>query len=553
MQLCGEFSGCHNAYFDRNLNLKNLSRVRVSAVAENDNNRYCRKSFRKSFSHLLCFKVNNDVEIAFVYVCKALCRVVKTSFSSEFWFKSKSNSNRPNKPNAVPLPPLSSYLAGISVNLLLLQCGDIEANPGPGPESGFGSVAGHQVNDAPDAQHATDTSANDPAVMEDLQGANVMSRKDKDDLQVISLNVRGLGDSKKGRHLINACYKRCSSATNSIFLFQESFVQSFNLLNYLWRGEYHLTPGTGASKGCLTLVTPPYKIVRAENIGERAHVLVLTKDNTNRGELIVANAYAPNGLDNNKLEFFRALTDIISNLCADFNCNDIILGGDLNVVFSQEEVKNRLFSPNEQRIARSVRQMFHNLNLKDGWDEASKREFTWTSNRTGQPSFSTLDRILYTDGLKLHYKTTDWSLCLSDHAAVIATFKKSFSTRNNSALPPRLDPRILLDQEGKREMDVAFRDLVNQALPNWNPHVRLEYLKMSIRTATNLAISKVKAKLRDDETVLNTDINNVVSELMQQNLRAERKELLMHKLDDLRQLKRGLIEKIGTKLEQKTA
>ena len=452
---------------------------------------------------------------------------------------------------ALPLPPAagsqvhgrkpSALLNAINyVALLLLQSGDIEENPGPIDSVQTG--APRDVN-----------GANDVNDVDGVNGANERISKDKSDLQVISLNVRGLGDKKKARHLINTCYKRCNLAVNSIFLFQESFVPRFDLLNYLWRGEHHLTPGTGASKGCLTLVTAPYKIIRAVDIGDRAHVLVLTKDNPNKAELIVANAYAPNGLDNTKLDFFRELTDKLLDLRTDYNCGTVLLGGDLNLVFADYEVRNRLFSVNEQRMASLVRQMFDNLNLTDGWDEASKRDFTWTSNRTGQPSYSTLDRILYTNGLQLRDKISDWSMSLSDHAAVIAFFKKPTLRPNTSALPSRLDPRILLDPDGRRELEMAFRELVNQVPPNWNPHVRLEFLKMSIRTASNQANGKIKAGLRDDEIILNTDINEVVTELMRQDLERERKELLMNKLDDLRQLKRNLIEKIGTKLEQRTA
>ena len=76
---------------------------------------------------------------------------------------------------------------------------------------------------------------------------------------------------------------------------------------------------------------------------------------------------------------------------------------------------------------------------------------------------------------------------------------------------------------------------------------------MCIRTASNDAIGKVKAKLRDTEAELNGNINDVIEELASGSLTMERKALLMNKLDDLRQLKRSLVEKIGTKLEQRTA
>ena len=83
--------------------------------------------------------------------------------------------------------------------------------------------------------------------------------------------------------------------------------------------------------------------------------------------------------------------------------------------------------------------------------------------------------------------------------------------------------------------------------------MRLEFLKMSIRTAANSALGKIKAQTRDAEAELNLDINNLVTTLADPTTTPELKQLLMHKLDDLRQLKRGLVEKIGSKLAQRSA
>ena len=88
-------------------------------------------------------------------------------------------------------------------------------------------------------------------------------RLKKSDLQVVCMNVRGLSDTKKVRHLINNCYKLSKLATKSIFLFQETYVSRLDILKYLWRGEHHLTMGSGNSLGCISLITAPYKIIKA--------------------------------------------------------------------------------------------------------------------------------------------------------------------------------------------------------------------------------------------------------------------------------------------------
>ena len=76
---------------------------------------------------------------------------------------------------------------------------------------------------------------------------------------------------------------------------------------------------------------------------------------------------------------------------------------------------------------------------------------------------------------------------------------------------------------------------------------------MCIRSASNAANGAVKARYRDEEANVNKDINSIIDELSNETVSPERKQLLMHKLDDLRMLKRRLVEKIGARLEVKTA
>ena len=132
----------------------------------------------------------------------------------------------------------------INDRLLLLCCGDIDVNPGPQLQV---RDQGHARDDLPDRGRG-DLTAN---VMSTTTMTSDDVRLKKSDLQVVCMNVRGLSDTKKVRHLINNCYKLSKLATKSIFLFQETFVTKLDLVNYLWRGEYHLSPGTGNSYGPL--------------------------------------------------------------------------------------------------------------------------------------------------------------------------------------------------------------------------------------------------------------------------------------------------------------
>ena len=417
----------------------------------------------------------------------------------------------------------------LAERLLLLRGGDVAQNPGPGIDGADGQgVLGQEGEQEP-------------------------KRAKVSDLLVLSQNVRGLGDSKKVRHLINNCYKISKSAANSFFLFQETYVGKLELLRYLWRGESHLTMGMGNSLGCITLVTAPFKIVHSIELGNRGHILVLTKTDINRAELILANVYAPNGNDAEKINFFENLVDSLAETALNYECDQIFLGGDLNLVFHEREVQNRAISSSEKRVANIVKQLFQRVNLVDCWEQTNKSSFTWTSSRSGTQAFSTLDRIMHCSQLlNLVDLISDWAFSVSDHAAVIATYN-SVQPKQRSNLISRLDARILLDCESVAHVNEAFRELFDQRNHQWNPHVSLEYAKMCIRSAAHAATGRTKANFRDKEAELNRDINDVVNELAVNNVTQDRKELLLHKLDDLRNLKRCLVEKIGARLEQRTA
>ena len=458
----------------------------------------------------------------------------------------------------------------LDLTKLLLRSGDIESNPGPVPNA-FSQVANDVTSDGgqgPDVHVSVDDDGDfggEVVVvhqgalgieqrLSSYEGENFKQTKVNSDLQVMTLNVRGLGCPKKVRHLVNTCYKRSKAAGNSFYLFQETYVTKLDLLRYLWRGEHYVTAGTGNSLGCITLVTAPYKIVRAVDLGQRGHALALTKDDINKVDIILANAYAPNGFDAEKRAFFEEINDSVTDLMNVYNCRQVILGGDLNLVFKDAEVKNREITNAEKRIASDVKQMFEQNGLTDSWDDVVEPGHTWTSSRTGIQAFSTLDRLFYSKAsLNFVNQIADWSVSISDHAAVIANFSFVNSGCHKTISVPRLDPRVLMDPEGTKELNDVFREMFEQRSHEWTPHVSLEYVKMCIRTSANVAIGRVKAKYRDEERGINSSLNFVIGELSRQNVSRDERELLMHKLDDLRQLKRSLIERIGSKLERATA
>ena len=114
--------------------------------------------------------------------------------------------------------------------------------------------------------------------------------------------------------------------------------------------------------------------------------------------------------------------------------------------------------------------MFATAELVDGWSVNSS-QFTWTGNRNGRQSFSTLDRIYFSKDLfTINSQIADWSLSLSDHAMVLATFSESKNETKHHCAVPRLDPRILEDLETRLMMEQEFERMNQEASKEWNPN-----------------------------------------------------------------------------------
>ena len=229
-------------------------------------------------------------------------------------------------------------------------------------------------------------------------------------------NVRGLNDEKKLRHLLSHCHGQLKSKdTDYIACLQETYIESPGKIPFLWRGNFHLTPGNGNSCGCITLLSPHISIVANRNLRDRAHVLACQRTGENKVGLIIANVYAPNPNNLDKINFFEEFFELLREMEDTYDCANTLVLGDFNLNFKASEMKNRNYTSQEKRVAASVRNLMVGTGLTDIWKDSS--EFTW--RRPNSDIFSTIDRILYTkEKLRITKLKTNWSLSLSDHAAV---------------------------------------------------------------------------------------------------------------------------------------
>ena len=71
---------------------------------------------------------------------------------------------------------------------------------------------------------------------------------------------------------------------------------------------------------------------------------------------------------------------------------------------------------------------------------------------------------------------------MSDHAAVVCDFSQAGKEQLERSRIPRLDPSLMKDPERMLRIKEELSALIAMAPGDWNPHIKLDYIKMCTRT-----------------------------------------------------------------------
>ena len=438
--------------------------------------------------------------------------------------KNKSkNKNRHHRP--ITLKPFQNISSRVSLrsfrterrhlNMLIkmgLLMGNIESNPGP--EQG--------TQRAPQA---------------------------KSSILVMSYNVRGLSDERKLRHLINYFYSKNKGKNDDFIVgLQESFIVKEGKIPYLWRGNFHLTPGNGHSCGCITLLSPHLSVVSSRNIGNRAHVLAIQKSDDTKVTYIVANLYAPNPNNEHKIDFFNEVFDCIMEFEERFSCSNTLVLGDFNLIFDDSEQRNRLHTAQEKRVASSVKELYLAMGLTDVWP--GRKGFTW--RRPNTEIFSTIDRILFNpELLDPSHLLTIWALSNSDHAALEVGFNLKERPQTFRSRLTRLDPSVIKNPDAKITFERELAERVSEIPQNWDPHAKLEFTKVCIRTILERLQAERKRTEKSEEDAINEELEIALEKLSSDDSNVTSRGPLIQYIEELRLKKSMLIEQKGERLAEK--
>ena len=145
---------------------------------------------------------------------------------------------------------------------------------------------------------------------------------------------------------------------------------------------------------------------------------------------------------------------------------------------------------------------------------------------------------------------SDWTLGFSDHAAVEVDFSPVNAVPSRRAKIARLDPSLAKDSEAKVAITEGVEEMMSGAPDSWDPHMRLEFLKVCIRTVVERVQAERKRKEKSEEEMLNEELTVALDEL-EKGLVNSRSRALIDYIEELRVRKSILVENKGKRLAER--
>ena len=180
---------------------------------------------------------------------------------------------------------------------------------------------------------------------------------------LLSLNVRGLRESKKRRETFR-WLKRFHNGTNSIIFLQEThtLAKDLSMWENEWGSKIYLSDFKSNSRGVAILLPKNFNfVIDSANISPdgRKIILNITNDDTS---YCLFNIYAPTqDLENEQFSFF---TDLISDIEENLD-KKLIIGGDLNLCLQAIDNSNNVLKKSKARV--QINQMLETYDLIDIW------------------------------------------------------------------------------------------------------------------------------------------------------------------------------------------
>ncbi len=315
-----------------------------------------------------------------------------------------------------------------------------------------------------------------------------------------SYNVSGCKSYKKLKRLMTWLFK-LKATDRFIYSLQETYVtkNEFPLVNSLWREGIVISLSLGRARGVITVFSNSLFDNLLYSHGSPDGRLTLVVGEYNGQTDLFVSIYSPNSGKN--AEFYTSFFAKINNISTRFKVDNIFITGDFNLAL-QDSPALRAQSSYEKKLSMIIMNEMEMIGLKCV-NDANK--FTW--NRGNK--FSNLDYIF----IPQHLADTvpSFQVCFSvdksDHGA-IQTVVNFDLDKGRGMFKPNLAflDNLELRSSFEAELYLALAD----SNPEWNPHMKLEFAKVMIRSKAAEFSLKFKKKTDDKHDSLIAEVNKLL-------------------------------------------
>ena len=348
-------------------------------------------------------------------------------------------------------------------------------------------------------------------------------------IDIVSLNVRGLGDALKCRIIFNYYRSRakilCLQETHSTKDCERIWANE-------WGGNILFSHGTSQAQGvCILLDSKiPYKIIaqKSNDEGRMIACQLQSTDDPTKG-VTICNIYGPN---KDRPEFFTS----IFNKTADMSA-EIVYIGDFNLVLDPAKDKTGTLSSHPNSVT-TIKEVIDDLLFTEVWRvrNPDTKTFSWMRAKP-QYMASRIDFAMVTQGLANIVNKCMYLLRIkSDHLAYYISMQLVPSQRGVGYW--KINNTLLRDPEYLQHMNVFIDEKLREAygLPlsmKWI-FLKREIADFTIKYAKARASESVLAISQLSEIVLNMEykIANTYSQeawKLLNNSKADLKQLLAEK------------------------
>ena len=338
-------------------------------------------------------------------------------------------------------------------------------------------------------------------------------------LGLLSLNTRGLGESRKRNKLISWLQKFHNAKSKLIFL-QETHTCDRNETQ--WKNDWtdfdvYCAHGDSGSRGVATIIPKSldHEVVEIMRSTEGRYIALNII--INKSKFCLINCYAPNTNESkHQLKWLNEIQEIIIKN----NDSNIIIGGDLNDVFIPELDRYKC-KPNapETDYVKAWKTVCNEADLVDIWRmlNPEKRCYTWRQGSSAaRLKQSRLDYWLTSIHMTYDLNTVDISSSTgSDHSLIELNFYKNETAKRGPSFW-RFNASLLKDKKYIEQINLSYKNAINKYNNMTDKGLMWDLIKMELRSAT-ISYSKYKAKEnRDNIKEAIVQINDLEKQLNEQ-------------------------------------